>query len=144
MSKQSKVKKYDEEPVIYCASCYSINIRHDRDINLDYCGECGCTNLKTTNIYNWEKLFKDRYKHKFIEEKCNIKKSPLFTMSLDKLKDLIYKDIYWKELCKSIYPSFPDGLGRTDSIILLFDKLIQDNKLDRLRIELINQHYKNK
>lgn len=144
MPKQEKLKEYDEEPVVFCAKCYSLKIKHDEDIDLDCCEECGSTDFKTADIYTWEKLFKGRYKHKYIDIKHNIKKSPIFMLSIDKLKSMLYKDDFLTELCKTMYSNFPGGLSRADTVILLFDKLIKDNRLDELRIELINQNYKNK
>lgn len=142
MSKQDKIKEYDEEPVMYCAKCYSLNIVHEDVIDSDCCGRCGCTDFKTSSIEEWERLYKERYGHKFVENSHDLRKSPVFMLSMDRLKTMVYKDECWKELCKMLYPAFPDGLSRADSVVLLFAKLIQDNRLDDLRIELINQNYK--
>lgn len=142
MSKQDKIKEYDEEPVMYCANCYSLNIVHEDVIDSDCCGRCGCTDFKTSSIEEWERLYKERYGHKFVENSHDLRKSPVFMLSMDRLKTMVYKDECWKELCKMLYPAFPDGLSRADSVVLLFAKLIQDNRLDDLRIELINQNYK--
>lgn len=142
MSKQDKIKDYDSEPVLYCANCYSLKILHEDSIDMDYCGECGCSNFKEASAEEWSELFERRYGHKFIEDSKNVKRSPIFLMSIDKLKSKVYKDSSWKELCTSLYPTFPGGLSRADSVILLFAKLSQDNRLDDLRMKLINQDYK--
>lgn len=142
MSKQDKIKEYDEEPVMYCAKCYSLNIVHEDVIDSDCCGRCGCTDFKTSSIEEWERLYKERYGHKFVENSHDLRKSPVFMLSMDRLKTMVYKDECWKKLCKMLYSAFPDGLSRADSVVLLFAKLIQDNRLDDLRIELINQNYK--
>lgn len=142
MSKQDKLKEYDSEPVMFCSKCYSLNIVHEDVIDSDCCGECGCSDLKTASIDEWEKLYKQRYGHKFVEAGHDIRKSPVFTMSLARLKAMVYQDSQWKELCKTLYPAFPEGISRADSVVLLFAKLIQENRLNDLRMELINQNYK--
>lgn len=142
MSKQDKIKEYDEEPVVFCSRCYSLKIIHEDVFDSDCCGECGCTDVKTSSFKEWERLFKNRYGHKFVEEDHNVRKSPVFTMSIERLKIMVYNDPQWKELCKTLYPAFPDGISRADSTVLLFAKLIQENRLDDLRMELINQTYK--
>lgn len=142
MSKQDKIREYDSEPVTYCSRCYSLSIVHEDAIDADCCKECGCSDLKTSSVEEWEKLFEGRYGHKFVEASHNLRKSPVFMMSIDRLKKMVYNDSSWKELCKILYPAFPDGISRADSVVLLFAKLIQDNRLDDLRVELINQNYK--
>lgn len=43
----------------------------------------------------------------------------------------------------TFYPTFPGGLGKLDSIILFFDKVIKDGRLDELR-ELLVKNLKEK
>ena len=38
------------------------------DPSLDYCGECGNTNLETTGIDTWEKMYQEKYGTKFINK----------------------------------------------------------------------------
>ena len=60
---------YNMEPVYYCRSCLSLRIRDVEHIsNSEYCDECGSTDIGTTDIETWDKLYKARYKHKFLEE----------------------------------------------------------------------------
>jgi len=55
--------KYNMEPVIYCAKCLSLDIR---DIEgKDYCEKCGSTETKTTDIFTWMKLYRERYGRDF-------------------------------------------------------------------------------
>lgn len=142
MSKRTKKENYDSEPVTFCSRCYSLNIRHDDSLDFDCCGECGCTDFKTSSVEEWERLYENRFGHKFIEAKGNIRKSPIFLMPMDKLKSKVYNDPSWREICSTLYPSFPEGLSRADSVILLFAKLVQENRMDDLKIELINRNYK--
>lgn len=139
MPKQDKMKEYDSEPVVYCSKCYSLKIVHEDAIDSDCCGECGCPDLKTLSFEEWEKLYAKRYGHKFVEASHDIRKSPIFQLSNDKLKARVFNDPSWREICRSLYPTFPNWLSKADSIILLFAKLYKENRLDDLRVELINR-----
>lgn len=139
MSKRKKLIDYNKEPVIYCSQCYSLGIIHEEAIGEDCCKECGCSDFKTTQIDSWIKLYEQRYGHKYIETNHDIRKSPIFMMSVEKLQIKVYEDSSWKDICKTMYPAFPDGLSKADSVILLFAKLMQDSRLDELKIELINR-----
>jgi hypothetical protein len=44
----------------------------------------------------------------------------------------------------SLYPRFPRGLGKADAIIMLFNFLIRDNRLDDLRLTLLEFYKKRK
>ncbi len=58
---------YDDEPVYYCKRCLSLNIRQVPLMeNLDYCGECGSTEIETTSIEEWKALYKEKYGRDFI------------------------------------------------------------------------------
>lgn len=57
--------EYNNEPIHYCRHCLSLRI-----LNLGeyaYCDKCGSTEIEETSIDNWEKLYMDKYGHKFIE-----------------------------------------------------------------------------
>lgn len=136
------MENYNEEPVTYCSKCYSLKIIHEEAIHSYCCGDCGCSDLKSSSIEEWEKLFKNRYGHKFVEENHDIRRSPIFLLSNEKLRMEVYNSPYWREICKVLYSSFPEGLSKADSVILLFAKLYQDNRLDDLRIELTKRSKK--
>ena len=96
------------------------------------------TNHKTLNKENNERRkYKESYK--YVEEVGDIRKSPIFQMSNDKLKTKVSNDPSWREICRAMYPAFPNWLSKADSVILLFAKLYQENRLDDLRMELINR-----
>ena len=58
---------YDEEPVFFCKRCLSLNIRQLLTVaNMDYCEDCGATDIESTSIEEWEKLYKERYGVKFL------------------------------------------------------------------------------
>ncbi len=137
---KKKQKDYDSEPVTYCAKCYSLKIFYEETVGMDCCKDCGCTDLKTSSFEEWEKLYNGRYGHKFLEAKGSIKRNPIFQMNMDKLKGEVFKNTAWKEICRKLYPAFPQWLSKADSIILLFAKLYQDNRMDELRTILVKQN----
>lgn len=65
MDKSSNIREelhkedYNAEPVVYCKNCLSLRIM-TLD-NMDYCDECGCTDLDTTDIVSWEKMYEKKY-----------------------------------------------------------------------------------
>lgn len=144
MKKQGKQRENDEEPIVYCAKCYSIKVRYEDSIGMDCCGDCGCTDFRSSSFEEWESLFKKRYGHKYMEDTGDVRKSPIFQMDGEKLKSLLFKQPSWREICLAMYPTFPNWLSKADSVILLFAKLCQEGRLDDLRIELINRINNNK
>lgn len=55
-------QEYNEEPVFYCKNCLSLKIKTVQvDSNLDYCDECGSTDIAQTNIEEWRDIYKNRY-----------------------------------------------------------------------------------
>lgn len=58
---------YDSEPVFYCKNCLSLNIMYLD--GMDYCDECGCTDIESTDIYTWEKIYERKYGKPFNERK---------------------------------------------------------------------------
>lgn len=59
-----KTVNYDDEPVFYCANCLSLRILEDQLIG-DYCMECGSTDIRKTDIEDWEKKYIKKYGVKF-------------------------------------------------------------------------------
>ena len=61
---------YNDIPVFYCKKCLSLKIRYVSGYeNMDYCDECGSTNIGTCSILEWEEMFKKKYGYKFLGEK---------------------------------------------------------------------------
>ena len=137
--KQNNKQEDNEDSVVYCTKCYSLKIKYEDAIGMDCCGDCGCTDFGVTSFDNWENLYKTRYGHKYVTEVKNVRNSPIFKMSSDKLKTLLYDHKDWEDICHTLYPSFPKWLSKSDSVILLFAKLYKDNRLDDLKMELINR-----
>lgn len=137
MSQQEKINDYDSEPMAFCSKCLSPKIKHEDSLDIDYCGECGCSDIKEATVYEWEKLYEKRYGRKYVVKSNDPRRSPVFKLSVSELMDRLCNLVQWKSIIHSIYPKFPGGYGKVDSIVLLFDKLAKDNKLDDLRLKLM-------
>ena len=137
MSTEDPFNTYDLEPVRFCARCYSLKIKYEEALDTDCCMECGCSDTETATIEEWESLFERRYGHKYVIKGNDPKKSPIFQLSISKLKERVFESPSWRAIIKTLYPRFPKKLSKAESIILLFDKLIRDNRLDDLRLLLM-------
>lgn len=63
--------EYNDEPVLYCKHCLSLRIRDAGLPDLLYCDECGAADILSTNIEEWENLYKGRYGFKFLDKNYN-------------------------------------------------------------------------
>lgn len=53
---------YNEEPVYYCSNCLSLKIKTiNAGEELNYCDDCGSTNIDSCNIHEWESKYKSKY-----------------------------------------------------------------------------------
>lgn len=60
--------KYNEEPVFYCKHCLSLKIRDAGLPELLYCDECGSTEVLSTNIKQWENLYKEKHGFRYLDK----------------------------------------------------------------------------
>lgn len=141
MAEQDNLNNYDDEPVAYCAGCYSLKIKYEDTIDSDCCMECGCTDIREAPFEVWEKMYEQRYGHKYAEKSNDPRKNPIFKMSVSKLMNKVSESNLWQKFTHVLYPKFPGGLSKADSIILLFSKLAKDNRMDELRL-LLMKHIK--
>lgn len=58
-------EEYNAEPVVFCAHCLSLKIRIYDD-KTSYCDDCGSTTMELTPIVNWELLYENKYKKKYL------------------------------------------------------------------------------
>lgn len=63
---------YNREPVFYCRHCLSLRIKsmdeeHDTEF-LDYCDDCGSTDIGQANIHDWEDMYRKKYGKNFLTE----------------------------------------------------------------------------
>lgn len=128
---------YDSEPVRYCARCYSLKIKYEEAIDSECCADCGSSDILEAPIETWEEKYERRYGHKFIVKNDDPRDSPIYKMPLKKLKMKLYEHPKWTDVVKALYPHFPKGLNREESILLLFDKLTRDNRINDLRLQMV-------
>lgn len=128
---------YDSEPVRYCSRCYSLKVKYEEEMDSEYCADCGCSDISESSFDEWEKKYEKRYRKKFVQKTEDPKKTFIFNLSLEKLKTRVFQSPKWKDIIRSMYPSFPEGLSRTDSVILFFNTIIKDNKINELKLLLL-------
>ena len=58
---------YNNEPVFYCNHCLSLKIL-SLNSNIDFCDECGSTEVNTTDISTWEEMYENKYKKSYINK----------------------------------------------------------------------------
>lgn len=141
MTRKEKIDDYNSEPVTFCSKCYSLKVKYEDSLGLDYCMDCGCSDVTTSSIEEWERLYESKYGKKFVTKSQDPKTTYIFNLSLGKLKKMVYESDEWKDIIHALYPRFPQGLSRIDSVLLLFDKLIKDNKMDNLKSLLLERGY---
>lgn len=127
---------YDAEPVRYCKKCYSLKIKYEEAADSDCCMDCGCSDTAEAPIEEWERLYEKRYGKKYVTKEERLRKSLIFKMSPHELKVILYASPNWYDIIHTLYPKFPGGLGREDSVVLLFDRIAKDGKYDDLRLLL--------
>ena len=136
MISATKKEDYNSEPVRYCSKCFSLKIKYEDTLGFECCADCGCSEISEAPIDIWEKKYIKKYGHRLVVKNEDPKKTYIFKLSINDLKTKVYKYLDWRTIVYSIYPNFPGGYGREDSIILFFDKLYRDNRIDDLRLLL--------
>ena len=56
----------DEDKVLYCPECLSLQILGIEGTDLCYCGKCGCTDIQEADIKEWDKMYLKKYGKKFV------------------------------------------------------------------------------
>lgn len=56
---------YNNIPVCYCSRCLSLKIKTVGE-DMDYCDDCGNTNITEAHIDEWERVYKERYGKNFL------------------------------------------------------------------------------
>lgn len=57
----------ENNQVAYCPHCLSLAIRViDRAFESDYCDECGNTQIEIADFDTWEKMYEEKYGHKYL------------------------------------------------------------------------------
>jgi hypothetical protein len=67
-----KDSEYNNEPVFYCKSCLSLRIKTVASgLNLDFCDECGSTDIEQAHIEEWRNLYRQRYGFDYLTKEIN-------------------------------------------------------------------------
>lgn len=63
-------QNFNSEPVFYCKHCLSLKIKSVEDFidtdYLDFCDDCGSTEVDKTDIHSWEKMYEQKYGKNFL------------------------------------------------------------------------------
>ena len=69
LNTENQPNDYNEIPVLYCKHCLSLKIMNESRLpDLEYCGDCGSTNIEQTDISTWEEMYKQRYGFKLLDK----------------------------------------------------------------------------
>lgn len=58
------IEDYNSIPVYFCKNCLSLKIRVLGEYS-EYCDDCGSTDIETTDIESWRKMYRDKYGRDF-------------------------------------------------------------------------------
>lgn len=62
-------ENFNKEPVFWCKKCLSLRIKTVPSMNgLDYCDDCGSTDVEKGDIDYWRTLYKERYGFDYLDE----------------------------------------------------------------------------
>lgn len=54
------IDEYNAEPVHYCTHCLSLRVKI-LDSYVDYCDNCGSTDIEETDIFTWQDMYRKRF-----------------------------------------------------------------------------------
>ena len=84
-----------------------------------------------------EKKYERRYNHKFVVKNKDPRKSFIFGLSMDQIKKKVCQSDKWRDIIKAMYPHFPGGYSKVDSLILFFHTVLTQNETDKLKLLLM-------
>lgn len=130
--------EYDLEPVSYCPKCYSLKIGYIPGVeDSDYCMDCGCLDVVTGNIYDWEKLYEGRYGHKYVNKRLSYEGHPIWNLPIKDLRKKVLESPQCMNIIRDIYPEWNHYGSLIDVVFLFFDNVVKDRKLSKLKKNLI-------
>lgn len=60
---------FNKEPVFYCKHCLSLRIKIVPEMGgLDYCDDCGATDINQTDIETWRQMYKDKFGFDYLDK----------------------------------------------------------------------------
>lgn len=137
MANKDKQKEYNDEPVIYCPKCYSLNIIEDSVIGISYCKECGCTDFKETTIEEWESMYRERYGHKLVTKSEDLTKSPIYNMSRHRLMNMLFEMEDSDIIIFKMFPLAPKEMSRKERIMWAFAKIDTQDTIHAIALIII-------
>lgn len=141
MENTQQVNEYDLEPVSYCPKCYSLKIGYIPGIeDSDYCMECGCLDVVTGNIFDWERLYENRYGHKYVKKTKRTEGHPVWNLSPNDLRKMLVESRYSRDIIKEIYPDWNIKGSIVDTVYLFIDEILKDGYLPRLKKIMIARY----
>ena len=62
-------QEYNQEPIYYCRKCLHLKIGYVAVLDgSEYCEDCNSTDIGTTTIEEWDKIFFKRYGYHYLDE----------------------------------------------------------------------------
>jgi len=83
-------------------------------------------------------MYRSRYGHLYVSERRDIRNHPIFQYTLSELRMRLLNRTDCMNIITKMYPKFPKGFGKKDSVFLFFDRLLKDNRVNDLRYYLLN------
>lgn len=134
MNNTQNRNEFDLEPVSYCPKCYSLKIGYVPGVEgMEYCMDCGCLDIASTDIYKWEKLYEERYGHKFVTQKSSVEGHPIWNLRLKDLRTKVLESPYYKDIIHEVYPDWKYYSNPVDTVFLFFDSVVKDGLLPKLK-----------
>lgn len=66
---ESNKEIFNSEPVFYCNRCLSLKVKTVPGMKeLDYCDDCGATDISQTNIETWEQKYRNKYGFNYLDK----------------------------------------------------------------------------
>ena len=60
---------FNNEPVFYCKHCLSLRVMTVPGMEgLDYCDDCGATDIGQTDIKTWEQMYRDKHGFNYLDK----------------------------------------------------------------------------
>ena len=60
---------FNNEPVCYCKHCLSLKVKSVPGMKeLDYCDECGTTDIGQTDIETWRQLYREKFGFDYLDK----------------------------------------------------------------------------
>lgn len=131
------LSSYDLEPVRYCSKCYSLRVGYIDGIdNSDYCLDCGCTDILEDSIEAWERIYKNRYGHKFIERRVDPLRIKIYRMPWNKLRQIFYTKPYSKEIIRAMCPRLLKYKSKEDMMLSFINSIEKDGRIEEFKEQM--------